>query len=1349
MPPTIPTLRPWSRALAGALLLSLVGRAAAAPSDGGDAVVPLPALATAGRVDPSADAPPLSLRIGWGGGRARRWDGTIRFLGPTDDPVGPVGWRLLSTDRMAATRVHADDRRIAIRQPADVPAEEIEVRVADDPTLRVVVRLQPDGRDTEAVDLECTVGDLLVGAVNRPLDGDGNRLTVRRAPGDEIRVAVEGGSIRSPGDTLRLHLHPLLPPRDGSGASHEIRVRVREGGDGADTYVHSWLLREAGPRTGERPDMAPQRFEPIAVDVPLPPREGAFDIALEVSERGGLRWARPLVSRVVQVVAVGATPPRPPGEDEWRVVWELDPTSPKLMERLRRLPVVGRGAAGSLPHVPLPMVSLPKVPLPSVPLPTVPIPAVPMPKLPSVGAVVPRLSGLLPSGHSMLESHPAGAAFRLPPARSDQEPTWEAVHLSGAVAGAPHRLEIALPSSDRAVVSVTVLEQVGNAVIATFQGGFDVEAEGRGGAFAVHACTFWPQTRNPLVVIGNPSLRRPLVFGAVRVLAGPAHLRPASIASAAAGRRCVWGVVDDPALDGFGGPFRVDPSSGRVLSDWRTVLTAARTSAEWFAAQGVAGALVTVHADGAPAWPSATAAESARWQVGADAAALDTSPKDVVEVLCRVYARHGLGLIPAIRCAGPLPSLEATLASGGGGAAGILCVGRDGRPPRTDPLEQAPRYNILDPRVQAALEAIVAELAARVDRHGAVDGIALLLPHDGWFHLPGVAWGLDDATFARFVAAIPAAAITDTPADETRFARRAALVEGPLAEPWLSWRAAEVAAFVARLRSRVAGTVPARTLSIVPTTLFAEGELAARFRPSLAGTPPPPGACRQIGLDPALLAARSGVVWVSPHVHTPADDLVEAETVRSANRSAEIGAVGAGRRATIAIEIPGRVDLGGVLAQAPFTGTATSGVARVHAARTGASRDRMLAEVLAAGECERVYDRSLATRVVDRADLARVRTLRTLPAARLSDVPGVPSPLVVRAGGDGEGGVTLVTNAAPVRCRVFIGVGGIATGDRPAAATTDSSAGDGLSIDLAPWETRSLGGVDAEAWRGARVAFDHGFAETVAADLERLRRRRVALELPAPMPVLDNPGFEHPDHGGGVPGWELLEPRRGSLRIVPGAPAGAGRALSFGSENGLATLRSNPFPPPRTGRISVALWLRVEEGAPAPPLRIALEGVDRGREYYRFAAVGGDPGSRRPSAAWGQYVLAIEDLPTSGLETLRVRLDLLAGGAIQLDDVRVFDLAFDESERVRLSEALDRTGDHLRDGDLGACAIELDSHWARFLDAFVSDDAAARAAQARLAAGAPAGAVRAGGSSTPPAGSTPGGILDRVRRWWK
>jgi hypothetical protein len=249
--------------------------------------------------------------------------------------------------------------------------------------------------------------------------------------------------------------------------------------------------------------------------------------------------------------------------------------------------------------------------------------------------------------------------------------------------------------------------------------------------------------------------------------------------------------------------------------------------------------------------------------------------------------------------------------------------------------------------------------------------------------------------------------------------------------------------------------------------------------------------------------------------------------------------------------------------------------------------------------------------------------------------------------------------------------------------------------------------------------------------------------------VLDNPGFElgldGPAAPGGPPaitGWELVEPRRGSLRLVTGMAgeaAAASRGLEFSSRHGLSTLRSNPFPPPATGRISVAAWLRVKPGDPQPPLRIALEGLEEGREYYRFAAVGGLTGGRPLTPAWSLFVLQVDDLPADRVESLRVRFDLLGPGGVEIDDVRVFDLAFDAEQRGRLAKQVARIDHRFKQGDVGAALVALEDHWPTFLETFIDDAAVATVARQAAPEARPA----------EPEAPPRQGMLDRLRGWWR
>jgi len=1341
------------RPLAAVLLAGLVAAGAAQASD----------LPVGGAVAAMArkDARPVSIRVQWGGGKPQAWNGSITVVAAT--PGALPEWRTICAEPDAAAMVHEADGAILVHQPRPVAADGVELSIADWRTARLRVRLAAAAGGQPETTVDVAVADALAGPVQQPLDGDGNRLVIRQASGDALRVTIADAAgappgqaaLRRPGDRVRLRVDPLLPVRTDHAGRYELRVRLLAGmkGETHDAQMVPIVPRE--PRTAADGDRRLTRCEPVEFEVTLPAREGTCDVELQAVEVGSLRWARPLASRTVQLVAVADRPADAPPA-EWKIVHEVDPGSPRLHERLRRLPGAGLAQVG-MPSIPLPAFTRPNVPLPNVPLPNVPLPK--LPGVPAVSAMVPRFSGLLVAGHSTVEPHALGPMLLLPPAKATGEPSWEGIVVAGAQPGIPHAVEIDYPSDQEAVVGASVLEldAAGTLVEVRHAGGFEVRRDPYAGGVELrrHRFVFWPTSRNPLVVVSNPSTLRPATIGKVRVLSGPLRLPAASAPSVVApdvGRQ-TFALWPTPDFTAWGGVERVDETTGRGFADWGTHLATIRHSAEWLSARKTTGALVAVYAQGAAVWPSAVARQAPRWGSGAAAEdGLDPQAKDLLGLLVRVYAAEGLRLVPGMAFDAPLPALETMLAGGGANTAGIVCLGRDGRPRRT-PL--SPHYNILDPRVQQAVEEQVRELAVRLRGAPAVDGVALLLAHDGWLHLPGTATALDDVTFARFLESVG----TQEPAVEgDRFARRAELVEGPLRDMWLEWRADAVAAFHARLAAVLAEADPRLVLHIVPTTLFAVGDLAARFRPRLGMDAAASDVLREVGLDPMRSTAHPQVVFSMPHVHAAADGLVDRGLVAAANRAPAVAdaARAARRRGLVIVEHPASFDVRPLVSHGPFGAATPAGPCPIHTVSTAAEAGRPLAESLIAADAEIVFDMRLALAEFAAAD-AGAAAFAALPVGQVSAVPDVPAPVVIRLLPQGGGATWMrVINAGAAPGRIRIGLEG-----RPAGVVdvVDRSrielGADGVAtVQVGPWGVRTLL-VDGDVTvRSARIEYDETVAAAVAARIQDLRRRRAALEMPQPLDVLDNPGFEvGPDalgaafvdggRAGAVTGWELVEQRRGTLDFVPGvrppgAGGGPGRGLAFSSVNGLASLHSNPFPPPPTGRVSVAVWLRIEDGAPQPPLRIAVEGLHDDREYYRFAAVGGLAGGRPLTAEWAQFVLPVDDLPTAGLESLRVRFDLLGPGRVLIDDVRVLDLAFEESQRVQLARLIARFEQSLATRDIGGCVVGLDGHWPRFLAEFVSDAAVARMAAVPVPVAAPAAKP-----------ATPAGMLDRMRGWWQ
>jgi hypothetical protein len=196
-----------------------------------------------------------------------------------------------------------------------------------------------------------------------------------------------------------------------------------------------------------------------------------------------------------------------------------------------------------------------------------------------------------------------------------------------------------------------------------------------------------------------------------------------------------------------------------------------------------------------------------------------------------------------------------------------------------------------------------------------------------------------------------------------------------------------------------------------------------------------------------------------------------------------------------------------------------------------------------------------------------------------------------------------------------------------------------------------------------------------------LQRRVASLVQPPELPRLANNSFESPAKAGQVLGWSLANAGGGSVAIdavgpaPPTKPAGKQAArLEGGVAGAVTTLTSEAFPAPSTGRVSVSVWMKIEDANQQPVLYFAIKGRLDDKEYYRCAQLGQGQTSiislknQAPTVPlknqWWNYILPIDDLPTSGLEKLQVQFDLVGPGRIWIDDVQMKDLTFGHDPRV-------------------------------------------------------------------------------------
>src|SRR5207247_117651 len=98
------------------------------------------------------------------------------------------------------------------------------------------------------------------------------------------------------------------------------------------------------------------------------------------------------------------------------------------------------------------------------------------------------------------------------------------------------------------------------------------------------------------------------------------------------------------------------------------------------------------------------------------------------------------------------------------------------------------------------------------------------------------------------------------------------------------------------------------------------------------------------------------------------------------------------------------------------------------------------------------------------------------------------------------------------------------------------------------------------------VDVDENVQEELNARIGELRDLADALTAPQPYDPLENAGFEQsPTEEGGVPGWQVAG--ENAVLDVENKHEGE-QSLRFSCDGKLASLKSEPFEPPRTGRLS-------------------------------------------------------------------------------------------------------------------------------------------------------------------------------------
>ena len=1202
-------------------------------------------------------APTVRLRIAWGGGETRLWGGTIRL-----DQGSVVGVTSLGIEPDQPGSCWLIDGAAVHQSRSASTFGGLDIELDAPRSATVELQLQATGQDPIAP-VRVTVDELIRQDFNQTLDTSGNRLSIRRTPGDQLRVKLDRESlVFAPGEPWRAEITPWqLGIEPGSKLRVRLAVVASKGGQ------EEWSQdRNHITGTPEQPT------EPIVLETTAPEREGVYELRIRAKQQGlrsRLTLQSEIAERVVQFVVVDPEYRSEASDQAFKTVVDIDPTHPRWWERLTNIRWI------------------------------------PAPR-----------RGPLNSDNSQPMRHDLGMMVRLAPKAETQQVSWEAYPLPIEKPGRPHVLEIEYPNNVPQSLGISIVEPnaAGEVVPIGLDSGVYVadETSKLPAAWARHRLVFWPKTESPLVLLTNQRDDTAAVYGKIRVLAGPERLPSRRTPAADSSNERLWSAYMDRPLfpENFSAPQKVDRWSGRCLDDWTTFYQGATRMADYLEYAGFNALVLTVAAEGSTLYPSLLLEPTPRHDTGAFFnTALDPIRKDVLELVAREFDRRALSLIPAIQFSTPLPNIEAMLREGGSDTTGLQLVGADGRRYRSaygNSGAWTPNYNPLDPRVQEAMVEVVRELVARGGDHASFKGIALDLSADGFAQLPGQNWGLDDRTIARFA---EETGLQPPGTGPDRFVRRAAF----LAEhqtTWLEWRAAILTEFYKQLRDEVRIANPDAKLLLSGSRIFDSTQLMAALRPALPRRQPPEQALLAAGIDVEACHNIDGIVVLRPDLGGQVDSVEHRAAALSWSESTKIDRLFATADApgSLFYHAPRQMRLWSFDGKSPFRSTYTWLVAQ--SSPSGWANRQRFAHAIARADTQLLADGGWLLPLGQEASIGDMATMfQQLPAKTFVDFDDAPQPVTLRyLNENGRTYVYAVNDSPwPVGLSTVLNIPGdaivtnVATGS--VVELTRNGNGSDWQLELEPY---ALTAIQIDSTQASIVGAKLNLRDDVRLALQQriqgLANQAAVLGQQPALGVLTNPGFETiPDAEGTIEGWiaSTTSPLGPPPKLVSderGAHEGE-RSLILESDQDGLRLTSPPIELPTSGRLSVSVWLRVDDPRQQPTMRLALVGKYRGQEYFRYAELGPRSNVATLTESWSQFVFPVTDLPLDGLSDLRVQFELRGAGKVSIDDVELFDLWFTEGERVELLKIVTTAGMRLENAQYADCLQLLEGYWPRFL----------------------------------------------------
>jgi hypothetical protein len=1220
----------------------------------------------------------VRIRLTWGEGTPRMWHGSIRASTGRISEAKRLGFAADASGSMVM-----QNGTLQFWQRSPTGFDGMDVRVQGPNTATLILTLVPANEPDKAKTIELPFSEFVSWVAfvdSSKLDDQQNRVVVRRAPGDRLRVEFERDSlVFSPGDQFSFK---ILPAHIGYAPETQLKCHAELFHiDGEDAVWEAESSFEVDAK-GTCPPFGPLQLQ-------MPSAEGVYDLVITLHEWKFPRYVEAMQRRVQVVVVDGRlhVPTEFYGPPTWKDIEKVDLTSPAWWERW---------------------------------------------SLSQLSRVADARQGPLGKENTKTRIHQGKKLTELT--------KWWAMQIPVAEIGQPHILEIEYPNDITQTMGISIVEPnpAGMVMPVGLNSGIDVKRKPNHVAPAMekHRIIFWPRTKSPLLLLTNRRDDGTAMFGKIRVLAGPSALPPVSTYTP--GNRLIAAYFDKPFFpENFNAPTGFDQATRRSLDDWEKFYQGGRRLTEYLKHVGYNAAIVSVVRDGSTIYPTQLLEPTLRYDNGAlFFTGQDPRRKDVLEMLFRQFDRQGLKLIPAVHFSTPLPELESRIANLGPNSVGIdlLEVDYAGTSHLSRHRAQhglAPYYNPLDTRVQEAMRRVLSELTRRYAHHPSFGGLCLQMGANTFTQLPDHNWALDDRTIARFAAETKTEMPTNGP---RRFADRARLLSSTSRKVWLQWRSKVLADLYKEIQFDLTNRRADASLYLATGELLDSWPVRQEMRPRLPRHGNFSQAMLRHGIAPNLFAEEANIVFLRGRRQAPLTSLAAQSVNVNVNESAAVDEFFSAARMVGVLNFHESQSR----AFPEFELVSPFGVANTrfhsHFTTTGIDNRARYTSSLARLDAQAIVEGGMLLPLGQEDRLKDfLRVYRELPVVPFKTVVSSrysndSIPVVIRQAHDRQSTYIYALNnsAWPITVNVEL--------DRPAnplplgggggaARLLPPANGNRWVVTLQPYDLQAvlIRGVDANVVNWS-VETDAKMRSEMLKLVQDVGNRIHALRTPVALTQLENADFEQPTVGGLTPGWE----HGGGPGVevsTDSTNAGQGNHslhMKVTASNELVWVRSKKFSIPKTGRFAIQVLIRTRNANQQPPLRISVDLLrDEEPVLYIPVPLGVDvdddlqpTGNPVPpvSSQWKLVVGQFDDRLVDGPNIVTIGFDLMGPGEVWIDEVRIFDTYFSPNEQNKLQKSVGTVKSSLERGNLVECQRYLNGYWPRFLLEHVPPPKAARVA---------------------------------------